>query len=33
MGEGDGPSKLDRIATVQALKEKEKGIIVMGPQH
>ena len=26
MGWGDDPGKLDRVATIEALKEKEKGI-------
>ena len=25
MGRGDGPGKLDRVTTIEALKEKEKG--------
>ena len=28
MGWGDGPSESDRVTTIEALKEKEKGIIV-----
>jgi hypothetical protein len=31
MREGDGPSKSDRVETVETLKEKEKGIIAMSP--
>ena len=31
MGRGDGPSKLDRIATIEALEEEEKGIMTMSP--
>jgi hypothetical protein len=27
MGRGDDPGKMDRVATVEALNEKEKGII------
>ena len=33
MGRGDGPGKLDRIATIEALKEEEKGIMTMSPQQ
>ena len=33
MGRGDGPSKSDRVATIEALKEKEKGIMTMSPQQ
>ena len=31
MGRGDGSSKLDNTATVEALKENNKGIMVMNP--
>ena len=30
---GDGPSKPDRIASIEALKEKEKGIMTISPQQ
>ena len=33
MGRGDGPGKSDRIATIEALKEEEKGIMTMSPQQ
>ena len=33
MGGGDGPGKSDRVATVEVLKEKEKGIMAMEPQQ
>ena len=33
MGRGDGPGKLDRVTTIEALKEKEKGIMTMSPQQ
>jgi hypothetical protein len=33
MGKGDGPGKLDRIATIEVLKEEEKGIMTMSPQQ
>jgi hypothetical protein len=33
MGGGDGPGTSNRIATVEALKEKEKGIMTMSPQQ
>ena len=34
MGRGDGPSKSDRVATIEALeKETEKGIMSMCPQQ
>ena len=33
MGRGNGPSKSDRIATIEALKEEEKGIMTMSPQQ
>ena len=33
MGRGDGPGKSDRIATIETLKDKEKGIMVMSPQE
>ena len=33
MGRGDGPSKSDRIVSIEALKEKEKGIMTMSPQQ
>ena len=29
----DGPSKLDRVATVEEFKEKEKGIMAISPQQ
>ena len=29
MGRGDGPGKSDRVATIEALKEEEKGIMTM----
>ena len=29
MGRGDGPGKSDRIATIEALKGEEKGIMTM----
>ena len=29
MGRGDGPSKSDRVVSIEALKEKEKGIMTM----
>ena len=32
MGRGDGPSKSDRLATIEALKEK-KGIMTMSSQQ
>ena len=31
MGRGDGPSKSDRVASIEAFKEKEKGIMSMSP--
>jgi hypothetical protein len=33
MGRGDGPGKSDRVTTIEALKEKEKGIMTMSPQQ
>ena len=33
MGRGDGPSKSDRVASIETLKEKEKGIMIMSPQQ
>ena len=30
---GDGSSKSDRVVTVEAFKEKEKGIVTMSPQQ
>ena len=33
MGRGDGLGKSDRIATIEALKEEEKGIMTMSPQQ
>ena len=33
MGRGDGPGKSDRVVTIGALKEKEKGIMTMSPQQ
>ena len=33
MGRGDGPGKSDRVMTIEALKEKEKGIMTMSPQQ
>ena len=33
MGKGDGPGKSDRIETIEALKEEEKGIMTMSPQQ
>ena len=33
MGMGSGSVKSDRVATVEALKEKEKGIITIIPQQ
>ena len=33
MGRGDDPGKSDRVATVEALKEEEKGIMTMSPQQ
>ena len=30
---GDGPGKSDRVATIEALMEKEKGIMIMSPQQ
>ena len=30
---GDGPGKSDRIATIEVLKEEEKGIMTMSPQQ
>ena len=32
-GRGDDPSKSDRVATIEALKEEEKGIMTMSPQQ
>ena len=31
MERGDGPGKSDRVTTIEALKEKEKGIMTMNP--
>ena len=33
MGRGDSPGKSDRVATIEALKEKEKGIMTVSPQQ
>ena len=33
MGRGDGPGKSDRIATIEVLKEEEKGIMTMSSQQ
>ena len=33
MGGGDGPSKSDRVVTIETLKQKEKGIMSMSPQQ
>ena len=33
MGRGDGPGESDRVTTIEALKEKEKGIMTMSPQQ
>ena len=33
MGKGDGPGKSNRIATIEVLKEEEKGIMTMRPQQ
>ena len=33
MGRGNGLSKSDRVASIEELKEKEKGIITMTPQQ
>ena len=33
MGRGDGPGKSDRVATIEALKEEEKGIMTMSQQQ
>ena len=33
MGGADGPGKSDRVVTIEALKEKEKGIMTMSPQQ
>ena len=33
MERGDGPSKSDRAASIEALKENEKGIKIMSPQQ
>ena len=32
MGRGDDPRKIDRVATIETLKEKERGIMTMSPQ-
>ena len=32
MGRGDGLGKLDRVTTIEALKEKEKGIMTMSQE-
>ena len=33
MGRRDCPAKSDRVVTIEALKEKEKGIMTMSPQQ
>ena len=33
MGGGDGPGKLERVATIEVLKEMDKGIMTLSPQH
>ena len=33
MGREDGPSKSDRVVSIEALKEKEKGIMTMSLQQ
>jgi hypothetical protein len=33
MGRGDGPSKSDRVASIEELMEKEKRIMTMNPQQ
>ena len=33
IGRGDGPGKSDRVMTIEALKEMEKGIMTMSPQQ
>ena len=33
MGRWDGPGKSDRVATIEGLKEEEKGIMSMSPQQ
>jgi hypothetical protein len=33
MGRGDGPGKSDRVATIDALKEEENGIMTMSPEQ
>jgi hypothetical protein len=33
MGGGGSPGKLNRIATIEPLREKEKGVKAMGPQE
>ena len=33
MGRGNGPGISERIATIEALKEEEKGIMTMSPQQ
>ena len=33
MGRGDGSSKSDRAVSIEAFKEKEKGIMTMNPQQ
>ena len=33
MGRGDGPGKSDWVATIEALKEEEKGVMTMSPQQ
>ena len=33
MGGGDDPGKLDRVTTIEVLKEKEKGIMAMSAQE
>ena len=32
-GRGDCPGKVDRVVTIEALKEEEKGIMTMSPQQ
>jgi hypothetical protein len=33
MGRGDGPSKSDTVASIEVLKEKEKGIMTTSPKQ
>ena len=33
MGGGDGPGKMDRVVTIEELKEKEKGIMARSSQQ